>query len=114
MTRPTAVIFDLGGVLISSPLKGIEEYEAENDIPRGYLNYAMYARNARKLTVDPLPHPMPGQILRLDDYDRTRHSTFDGQKTCRRQRHGKSSIKQKASKSLNHLLNRTLKRYLNE
>ena len=41
MDRPKAVIFDLGGVLISSPLKGIEEYETENGIPHGYLNYAM-------------------------------------------------------------------------
>jgi len=42
MSRPKAVIFDLGGVLISSPLKAIAEYEAENDIPVGYLNYAMF------------------------------------------------------------------------
>ena len=42
MSRPRAVIFDLGGVLITSPLKAIEEYEFENDIPSGYLNYAMY------------------------------------------------------------------------
>src|ERR1700721_4428703 len=41
MSRPRAVIFDLGGVLITSPLKAIEEYEEENDLPKGYLNYAM-------------------------------------------------------------------------
>jgi len=42
MSRPKAVIFDLGGVLITSPLKAIEEYEDEMGIPRGYLNYAMF------------------------------------------------------------------------
>jgi FMN phosphatase YigB (HAD superfamily) len=41
MSHPKAVIFDLGGVLITSPLKAIEECETENDIPHGYLNYAM-------------------------------------------------------------------------
>jgi hypothetical protein len=41
MLPPKAVIFDLGGVLITSPLKGIQEYEIENNIPPGYLNYAM-------------------------------------------------------------------------
>ena len=41
MSPPKAVIFDIGGVLITSPLKAIEEYEVENDIPRGYINYAM-------------------------------------------------------------------------
>jgi hypothetical protein len=41
ISTPKAVIFDLGGVLITSPLKAIEEYEAENNIPAGYLNYAM-------------------------------------------------------------------------
>jgi hypothetical protein len=41
MPNPKAVIFDLGGVLITSPLKSIEEYEALNNIPAGYLNYAM-------------------------------------------------------------------------
>lgn len=39
--RPKAVIFDLGGVLISSPLGAIAEYESENNIPAGYINYAM-------------------------------------------------------------------------
>jgi hypothetical protein len=42
MHIPKAVLFDLGGVLISSPLKAIGDYETENDIPPGYLNYAMY------------------------------------------------------------------------
>jgi FMN phosphatase YigB (HAD superfamily) len=42
MPRPKGVIFDLGGVLITSPLKAIEEYEAENNIPKGYINYAMF------------------------------------------------------------------------
>jgi hypothetical protein len=41
--RIRAVIFDLGGVLITSPLKAIEEFESENEIPVGYLNYAMSA-----------------------------------------------------------------------
>jgi hypothetical protein len=43
MSRPKGVIFDLGGVLITSPLKAIAEYEEENNIPSGYLNYAMSA-----------------------------------------------------------------------
>jgi hypothetical protein len=41
MSPPKAVIFDLGGVLITSPLKAIQEYETENNIPHGYINYAM-------------------------------------------------------------------------
>lgn len=41
MTPPRGVIFDLGGVLITSPLQAIAEYEEEHDIPSGYLNYAM-------------------------------------------------------------------------
>src|SRR5271155_5758154 len=50
MTRPKAVIFDLGGVLISSPLKGIQDYETEHGIPHGYLNYAMHS--PREATTD--------------------------------------------------------------
>jgi hypothetical protein len=42
-SRVRAVIFDLGGVLITSPLKALEEFESENDIPVGYLNFAMSA-----------------------------------------------------------------------
>jgi hypothetical protein len=44
MSPPKAVIFDLGGVLITSPLKAIEEYESENNIPSGYINFAMSLR----------------------------------------------------------------------
>jgi len=50
MSRPKAVIFDLGGVLITSPLKAIEEYEDEYGIPRGYLNYAMFEPSRKFLT----------------------------------------------------------------
>jgi hypothetical protein len=42
MPPPKGVIFDLGGVLITSPLKAIQDYETEHNIPLGYLNYAMY------------------------------------------------------------------------
>jgi FMN phosphatase YigB (HAD superfamily) len=60
MSRPKAVIFDLGGVLITSPLKAIEEFETENDIPHGYLNYAMFRPLTTSLTVAPPPNPMLG------------------------------------------------------
>ena len=95
MTRPKAVIFDLGGVLISSPLKGIQDYETEHGIPHGYLNYAMSSSEVTKLTVDPPPHPMHGQTSRLDDYEQTRHSILDGLKIFPQQKHGKSSIAQR-------------------
>ena len=95
MTRPKAVIFDLGGVLISSPLKGIQDYETEHGIPHGYLNYAMSCPEATKLTVDPPPHPMRGQTSRLDDYEQTRHSILDGLQIFPHPKHGKSSIAQR-------------------
>mmetsp|Transcript_375 Transcript_375/g.425 ORF Transcript_375/g.425 Transcript_375/m.425 type:complete len:546 (+) Transcript_375:177-1814(+) len=36
-----AVVFDLGGVVLGSPLEGIAEYEAANGIPDGFINVAI-------------------------------------------------------------------------
>ena len=33
-----AVIFDLGGVVVGSPLHAIAAYETEHDIPAGFIN----------------------------------------------------------------------------
>jgi epoxide hydrolase-like predicted phosphatase len=39
MSNPiTAVVFDLGGVVLGSPLAGIAEYENQNNIPLGFVN----------------------------------------------------------------------------
>lgn len=61
MPRPKGVLFDLGGVLITSPLKAIQEYEAEHHIPLGYLNYAM----------SPPPSPLGLSLPRAPLYDET-------------------------------------------
>jgi hypothetical protein len=36
--RYRAVIFDLGGVVFDSPVKGISRYERELNLPRGFLS----------------------------------------------------------------------------
>jgi FMN phosphatase YigB (HAD superfamily) len=78
MSRPKAVIFDLGGVLITSPLKAIEEYETENDIPHGYLNYAMLLPSTTSLIVA-LPHNrMLGPSWKQELYKLMRRFTHDG------------------------------------
>jgi len=41
--RHEAVIFDLGGVVFPSPIEAIRTYEAEHDLPRGFLSEAMLA-----------------------------------------------------------------------
>ncbi|KAJ3244311.1 hypothetical protein HDU78_011146 [Chytriomyces hyalinus] len=38
------VIFDIGGVVVSSPLEAIREYEREKGLPANYLNVAIQAR----------------------------------------------------------------------
>jgi hypothetical protein len=78
MSRPKAVIFDLGGVLITSPLKAIEEFETENDIPHGYLNYAMFRPLTTSLTVAPPPNPMLGLNWKQALYRQMRHFIHDG------------------------------------
>ncbi|KAJ3285772.1 hypothetical protein HDU79_007084 [Rhizoclosmatium sp. JEL0117] len=41
-----AVIFDLGGVVVSSPLEAIREYEKTQGLPPNYLNVAIQARGS--------------------------------------------------------------------
>jgi len=36
-----AVIFDIGGVLIQSPLQGVRRYEIKLDLPPNYINFAI-------------------------------------------------------------------------
>ncbi|RVD81740.1 uncharacterized protein DFL_009589 [Arthrobotrys flagrans] len=38
----TAVLFDIGGVVVRSPLLAIEAYETKNKIPLGYINWNIY------------------------------------------------------------------------
>ncbi|KAK6498590.1 hypothetical protein TWF481_011174 [Arthrobotrys musiformis] len=38
----TAVLFDIGGVVVRSPLLAIEAYEIEKKIPLGYINWNIY------------------------------------------------------------------------
>lgn len=41
---PKACIFDIGGVVVGSPLVGINRYEREHGLPRDYINVAITAR----------------------------------------------------------------------
>ncbi|KAF1849415.1 HAD-like protein [Cucurbitaria berberidis CBS 394.84] len=38
---PKAILFDIGGVVVISPFQAILDYEIENNIPVGYINYAI-------------------------------------------------------------------------
>lgn len=38
---PKAILFDIGGVCVLSPFQGILDYEAANNIPQGWINYAI-------------------------------------------------------------------------
>lgn len=38
---PKAILFDIGGVVVVSPFQAILNYETENKIPVGYINYAI-------------------------------------------------------------------------
>ncbi|KAI8942983.1 hypothetical protein NX059_001020 [Plenodomus lindquistii] len=40
---PTAVLFDIGGVVVISPFQAILDYEIASKIPIGYINYAIQA-----------------------------------------------------------------------
>ena len=46
MARPNAVIFDLGGVVMGSPLHAIAAYEREVAIPSGFVNRHVVAMGA--------------------------------------------------------------------
>ncbi|ORZ08731.1 HAD-like domain-containing protein [Absidia repens] len=39
-----AVIFDIGGVCVGSPMEGIHRYEIEHQLPRNYINVAIVAQ----------------------------------------------------------------------
>ena len=47
MARFRAVIFDLGGVVMGSPLHAIAGYERELGIPTGFVNRQVVATGAR-------------------------------------------------------------------
>jgi hypothetical protein len=38
-----AVIFDIGGVVVRSPMLAIAKYEEELNLPHNYINCIMYA-----------------------------------------------------------------------
>lgn len=42
MEEYKAIIFDIGGVCVGSPLHGIAEYEKEHNIPPNFINVSMY------------------------------------------------------------------------
>ncbi|KAJ3208103.1 hypothetical protein HDU82_002955 [Entophlyctis luteolus] len=46
MAPVKAVIFDLGGVVVSSPLEAIRQYERGLCLPKDFLNIAMYSRGS--------------------------------------------------------------------
>src|SRR3989442_12597246 len=41
-----AILFDLGGVVVGSPLEAIARYEAEQGIPAGFVNRVVVATGA--------------------------------------------------------------------
>ena len=41
-----AVLFDLGGVVVGSPLEAIARYEAEQGIPAGFVNRVVVTTGA--------------------------------------------------------------------
>lgn len=43
MSRPLAVVFDLGGVVLESPLEAIDGYEREHGLDRGIVNRTVAA-----------------------------------------------------------------------
>jgi epoxide hydrolase-like predicted phosphatase len=47
MSRLRAVVFDLGGVVLGSPLEGIAEFERERGLPPGFVNVAIVSRGKR-------------------------------------------------------------------
>ncbi|OAL26436.1 hypothetical protein AYO20_10104 [Fonsecaea nubica] len=65
-SRPKVLMFDIGGVCVQSPFQAILEYEIENGIPKGYINYSI-----RALTPDGAWHKLErGEIPNDDDYFR--------------------------------------------
>ncbi|CAG8457328.1 10481_t:CDS:2 [Diversispora eburnea] len=38
-----AIIFDIGGVCVGSPLEGISQYERKHNLPLNFINVSMYA-----------------------------------------------------------------------
>ncbi|KAI9665332.1 MAG: hypothetical protein M1831_001769 [Alyxoria varia] len=44
---PLAILFDVGGVLVNSPIYAIADYEKENDIPAGWVNFAISSAGRR-------------------------------------------------------------------
>ncbi|KAJ3279897.1 hypothetical protein HK104_001087, partial [Borealophlyctis nickersoniae] len=44
MSPPKAVIFDIGGVVVHSPLEGVRKYEQKHGLPRDYLNIVIQAK----------------------------------------------------------------------
>ncbi|RKF54829.1 Acyl-CoA dehydrogenase family member 10 [Erysiphe neolycopersici] len=39
--RPKVIIFDIGGVCVNSPFQAVRDYEIENNIPLGWINYGI-------------------------------------------------------------------------
>ncbi|KAH9445027.1 hypothetical protein MJO28_012898 [Puccinia striiformis f. sp. tritici] len=47
LTPITTIIFDIGGVVVKSPLLGINKFEKAHGLPHDYLNVAITARGAQ-------------------------------------------------------------------
>ncbi|CEH15112.1 Predicted hydrolase (HAD superfamily) [Ceraceosorus bombacis] len=47
MVPPRAIIFDIGGVVVGSPLVGINLYEQERGLPHDYINVGITARGRK-------------------------------------------------------------------
>ncbi|POS83386.1 hypothetical protein EPUL_004677, partial [Erysiphe pulchra] len=39
--RPKVILFDIGGVCVNSPFQAVRDYEIENNIPLGWINYGI-------------------------------------------------------------------------
>jgi len=47
MKKFAAVIFDIGGVVVSSPLAGIAQYEKQEGLPADYINVAIVSQGSK-------------------------------------------------------------------
>ncbi|KAJ9608234.1 hypothetical protein H2200_007222 [Cladophialophora chaetospira] len=65
-SRPKVLLFDIGGVCVVSPFQAILDYELQNNIPVGYINY-----NIRALTPNGAWHKLErGEIPNDANYFR--------------------------------------------
>ncbi|MCJ1476188.1 hypothetical protein MMC13_004853 [Lambiella insularis] len=99
MAPPKALLFDIGGVCVVSPMQAIVNYEQENHIPSGWINFAI-SRSAPNGYWQRLER---GEV-KLDDsfikgFDHDLHSAQAWEEFNRRPRDGEKRLKDLANPS---------------